>query len=160
MEPVALQRPPCEGSLSWVFLLCGIISNIDRDLRHNYNLSLNEYQILATLEGGPWIQCLLAYHLKQSAAVISRWSTRLRYEGWLTRQPSSTDRREIVLAITRRGRIYRRGVHDHLRDRFRVLAADLSESERDILHRVEKRMALFMSCDRCMTPGPETETST
>ena len=137
----AMDREP----LSWVFQLGAIIQTLDGDLRQHCNVSLEDYRILVILAQGPCVQGLLADRLQRADGVVSRWLTRLGYERCLKRQPSETDRREIVLMITRRGRNHMKKAHEHLMDRLSILAVDLSNAEKAVLYRVEKSASRVMT---------------
>ena len=98
---------------------------IDAELRHEWDLSLGWFDVLAALQrcGGSARPSVLADDLRLVRSSLSRRLDRLEEEGWVIRHGGgdSDDHRSVTVELTRRGRAlwrdmnvtYRRALQRH-----------------------------------------------
>jgi DNA-binding MarR family transcriptional regulator len=92
--------------------------------------SLHMYRLLSELvRHGPRAQRDLALATAQHAAAISRMVEELVQQGLIKRQPSGRDRREIIVAVTPRGRARFRAEHPVVAAAIQEIVAPLSRAE-------------------------------
>ncbi len=117
---------------------------IERDLRQQCDLRLDEYRILSLVENGPLVQKVLACDMRRSFSPVSRWVTVLSHLGLVT---SCSERgvRGYKVIITRRGRHHLKRARGYLSERYGMLADELSDSDLDLLQRVENNMRRFVN---------------
>ena len=128
-EPLARNSA---GLTAWRAL---IVSNsrlarvLDEEMQDAYNLTLGEFDVLATLAHAPGERqrmCDLATAVIMSASGLSRRVDRLERAGWVCRERSTGDGRSIEATLTAEGQqfferaseFHRTGVRRHFADRF------------------------------------------
>lgn len=121
-----------------------VIVAIDKDLRQQCNLTLEEYRLLSLVESEPLVQKVLACDMQRTCAAVSRWVTVLSRLGLVSRH-SEKSGRECEVSITRRGRYRLKQARACLSERCGTLAGELTESDRDLLERVEDNLRRFAS---------------
>ena len=121
-----------------------VIAAIDKDLRQQCDLTLEEYRLLSLVEGEPLVQKVLACDMGRTCAAVSRWVTMLSRLGLVTQQ-SEKSARECEVSITRRGRNRLKRARARLSEQCGTLGGELTESDRDLLERVEGNLRRFAS---------------
>ncbi|MEM8683367.1 MAG: hypothetical protein AAGF72_08060 [Pseudomonadota bacterium] len=121
-----------------------VIAAIDKDLRQQCDLTLEEYRLLLLVESEPLVQKVLACDMGRTCAAVSRWATILSRLGLVTQQ-SEKSARECEVSITRRGRNRLKQARARLSEQCSTLGGELTGSDRDLLERVEGNLRRFAS---------------
>ena len=121
-----------------------IATSIERELKQEFDVSPNEYNVLSILERESVPQRQLCTHTKSSAAAVSRWLTRLVREGWAERSHVADCRRELVCQITRRGRNQLRRIRSHLAQKLQLMADELSTEDERVLRQLKENMTRLL----------------
>ncbi len=98
---------------------------VDEDLRSEWDIPLNWFDVLAALQrlGGSARPSAISEELLLPLSSLTRRVDRLEEDGWVTRRrrPAGSDHRAVEVSLTRRGRnlwramnvTYRRSVQQH-----------------------------------------------
>ena len=98
---------------------------VDEDLRAEWDIPLNWFDVLAALQrlGGSARPSAISEELLLPLSSLTRRVDRLEEDGWVTRRrrPAGSDHRAVEVSLTRRGRnlwramnvTYRRSVQQH-----------------------------------------------
>lgn len=103
---------------SWVALIGGVrslLAALDRQLRDEFGISHDDYQILARLGRSgarPIRMSDLARDVRYSPSRLTHAIDRLESEGWVERAPGEDDARVIEVSLTASGSDWVRGVSD------------------------------------------------
>ena len=131
-----MDRDNVSDLLSSLGRLDHVVAAIDKDLRQQCNLTLEEYRLLSLVESEPLVQKVLACDMGRTCAAVSRWVAILSRLGLVTQQ-SEKSARECEVSITRRGRNRLKRVRARLSEQCGTLDGELTVSDRDLLKRVE-----------------------
>jgi DNA-binding MarR family transcriptional regulator len=94
---------------SWLLLIGGIqslLDALDRQLRDEAGISHDDYRILASLYRSPAHRRRmsdLAREMNYSPSRLTHAAARLQGHGWVSRSPSSADRRGVDIELTDAG---------------------------------------------------------
>jgi len=109
-----------------------LLSTFDRQLRDEAGLSLDDFDVLATLSSAPgqvMRMTALAERISFSPSRLSHAVQRMGQQGWITREKTPDDRRGRVASLTAEGdRVLRRAWPGHA-DLIRRLVIDPLEPE-------------------------------
>ena len=87
---------------------------VDEDLRAEWDIPLNWFDVLAALQrlGGSARPSAISEELLLPLSSLTRRVDRLEEDGWVTRRrrPAGSDHRAVEVSLTRRGRNLRRAV--------------------------------------------------
>ena len=120
--------------------LAGIAAAIEHELKRQFDMSRNEYDVLIILERGLLPQKSLCVHTQSSPAAVSRWLTRLDREGWVTRQHTDNNQRDFISHLSRRGINQLCRIRAHIAGALRPMADTLTAEEEQMLLHLEKNM--------------------
>ena len=137
-----MDRENVSDLLSSLGRLDHVVAAIDKDLRQQCNLTLEEYRLLSLVESEPLVQKVLACDMGRTCAAVSRWVAILSRLG-LVIQQSEKSARECEVSITRRGRYHLRQARARLSEQCGTLGGELTGSDRDLLERVEGNLCRF-----------------
>ncbi len=110
---------------------------MDRDLQEAFGHSLDDYDVLHQVHAhnGPIRMGELAEQLLVANSSCTRLVGKLVQSGHLTRKPGDIDRREVVIALTPKGRKLRRRMAVlHTRDIERLVGAGFDSDAARAIH--------------------------
>ncbi|MGA8852258.1 MAG: MarR family transcriptional regulator [Aeromicrobium sp.] len=141
--------------VSWRDYMVGttaLIDQLDRDLRQMHGISLHEYEILVRLseaEGHAIRMAELAASLSHSRSRITHTISRLEKASYVARGQCSDDGRGVSAVMTDAGyAALREASHTHVEGVHRLLIAQSSDQELEVIGRVFARVLETLNCPR------------
>lgn len=125
----------------WLTATAWINQQLHEDLRQ-FNLGLNEYEVLVVLSEAPGWQVRmsqLAEGSNQSRSRLTHTVGRMEQAGWITRETASDDRRGVVARLTNEGfALLERAAREHVESVRRVLIDPIGPDDLAALGRAMK----------------------
>jgi DNA-binding MarR family transcriptional regulator len=114
-------------------------------------VTLPQFRVLVVLSrSGPLRSGALAKHVGVHQSTFTRTADRLVAGGWVTRQASPENRREVIIALTPSGQELVQDVMRRRRREFRRILRNVSEEER---HRIAVGLSAFAGAAGESQPG-------